>query len=174
MFKTIALAISALIAVLLLYAATLPDLFRVERSTVIAAPPAKIQAAISDLHDWTAWSPYEKLDPDMKRTYSGATSGRGAVYAWDGNNKAGAGRIEITAAEPTRIAMTLDFIKPFAAHNAVEFTLLPEGDRTRVTWAMSGPVPYPAKIMHVFFDVDRMVGGDFETGLANLKSLTER
>lgn len=174
MLTKTALAVAALIAAVLLLAATRPDTFRVERSADIQARPEILYAAIGDLRRWGAWSPYEKLDPGMRRHYSGAASGRGAIYEWRGNAQAGAGRMEITDATPfSRLAMRLDFIEPFAAHNNVEFSLQPHGDATRVTWAMHGPVPYPAKIMHLFFNVDRMVGQDFEAGLSNLKTLAE-
>ena len=170
---TILLIIGALIAALLVYAATRPDSFRLERSATIAAPPDAIYPLISDFHEWRKWSPYENLDADLKRTYSGAPSGLGAVYEWDGA-KAGAGRMEITEATPSsRITIKLDFSKPFAAHNTAEFTLSPMEGGTTVTWAMSGDSPYMAKLMGVFFSMDQLVGKDFETGLANLKAVTE-
>jgi uncharacterized protein YndB with AHSA1/START domain len=164
-----------LIVALLVFAATKPDTFRVQRSTSIKAPPEKIFALINDYRSWGAWSPWEKKDPAMKRTYSTATSGKGAVYAWEGNKDVGHGRMEIAeSVPPSKVGVKLDFIKPFEAHNIVEFTLQPVGDSTNVTWAMQGPTPYFAKIIHVFFDMDRMVGKDFETGLANLKSVVEK
>jgi len=174
MFKIITLVVVVLLVAVLVYAATKPDTFRVRRATSINAPPEKIFALINDYHSWGSWSPYEKLDPTMKRTYSGAANGRGAVYEWEGNSKAGKGRMEITdTAPPSKVTINLDFVKPFEAHNIVEFTLEPTGDSTNVTWAMHGPTPYVAKIMHVFLNMDRMVGKDFETGLANLKTVAE-
>ena|SRR5438309_10004986 len=175
MFKIIAIVVVALIVALLVYAATKPDTFRVQRSASIKAPPEKIFALINDLHSWGAWSPWEKKDPAMKRTYSGAANGRGAVYEWEGNREVGKGRMEIAeSSPPSKVTIKLDFIKPFEAHNTVEFTLEPKGDSTNVTWAMQGHTPYFAKVIHVFFDMDSMVGKDFETGLANLKAIAEK
>ena len=174
MLKKIAVVVVVLIAGVLVFAATKPDTFRVQRSASIKAPPEKIAAVLSDFHGWQAWSPWEKMDPAMKRSYSGAEKGKGAAYAWEGNGKVGQGRMEVTDAAPSRVALDLDFIKPFEAHNKVVFTLTPKGDATEVNWAMQGPVPYMAKIVHVFMDRDGMVGKDFEAGLANLKAITEK
>jgi uncharacterized protein YndB with AHSA1/START domain len=175
MLKIVLIAVALIIGGVLILAATKPDTFRVQRAASIKAPPEKIFAVISDFHGWEAWSPWEKMDPAMKRSYSGAAKGKGAVYAWEGNGKVGQGSMEITeAAAPSKVVMDLDFVKPFAAHNKVDFTLVPKGDVTEVTWTMNGPVPYLAKIMHVFMNMDSMVGGQFEAGLANLKSITEK
>jgi hypothetical protein len=174
MLKTIAIVVVVLIAGVLLFAASKPDTFRVQRAASIKAPPEKIAAVLGDFHAWQAWSPWEKMDPAMKRSYSGAEKGKGAAYAWEGNGKVGQGRMEITDAAPSRVALNLDFIKPFEAHNKVVFTLTPKGDATEVNWAMQGPVPYMAKIVHVFMDMDSMVGKDFEAGLANLKTIAEK
>ncbi len=174
MIKTISLVVVVLIAAVLIFAATRPDTFRVQRATSIKAPPEKIAAVLSDFHVWQAWSPWEKMDPAMKRSYSGAAKGKGAVYAWEGNKDVGQGRMEITETTPTRVAMDLDFVKPFAAHNKVVFTLSPQGDATEVSWDMQGPLPYVAKLVHVFLDMDGMVGKQFETGLANLKAVAEK
>ena len=174
MIKIIAFVIVLLVVAVLIYAATKPDTFRVQRATRINAPPETIFALINDYHRWASWSPYEKLDPAMQRTYSGAASGTGAVYEWEGNSKAGKGRMEITdSLPPSQVVIKLDFVKPFEAHNLVQFTLQPTGASTDVTWAMQGPSPYLAKIMHVFINMDRMVGKDFEAGLANLKAVAE-
>lgn len=176
MKKTLAIiggTIAVLVAAVLVYAATKPDVFRVQRTASIKAPPEKIAAVLGDFHAWEAWSPWEKMDPAMKRRFSGAEKGKGAIYVWEGNGKVGQGRMEITDATASRVALDLDFIKPFEAHNKVAFTLAPKGDSTEVVWAMQGPVPYPAKIVHVFVDMDSMVGKDFEAGLANLKAATE-
>lgn len=163
------------VAGVLAYAATKPDDFRVQRSVSIKAPPDKIYALILDLHAWTAWSPYEKKDPAMKRTFSGAASGKGAVYEWDGDKNVGAGRMEIVeASAPSKVGIKLDFLKPFEGHNTAEFTMLPSGDSTTVTWAMYGPSPYIAKVMGTFFSMDRMIGDDFAAGLANLKTIAEK
>lgn len=175
MIKIIAIAVVILIAALLVYAATRPDTFRVQRAASIKALPKNIFSLINDLHSWDAWSPYEKKDPAMKRTYSGAAQGKGAEYAWDGNWEVGRGRIEITeSSPPSRVAMNLNMIKPFEAHNIVEFTLETTGGSTNVTWAMRGTMPYISKVMSVFFDMDKMIGKDFETGLADLKMLVEK
>jgi Polyketide cyclase / dehydrase and lipid transport len=175
MFKIIALVVVVLLAALLIYAATKPDTFRVQRSASINAPPEKIFSHINDFHSWGPWSPYEKKDPAMRRTYSGSANGRGAVYEWDGDKTVGKGRIEITESSlPTKVTMALDMLTPFEAHNIVVFTLDPKGDSTNVTWAMNGHTPYIAKVVHVFFDMDSMVGKDFETGLANLKTIVEK
>ena len=174
MFKIIAVVVVVLLVALLVYAATKPDTFRVQRSASINAPPETIFALINDYHRWGSWSPYEKLDPAMRRTYSGALNGKGSVYEWEGNSKAGKGRMEITdTAPPSKVVINLDFVKPFEAHNIVEFTLEPTGDSTNVAWAMHGRTPYLGKIVHVFFNMDKMVGKDFETGLANLKAVAE-
>ncbi len=171
------IVILAVVAVagLLVYAATRPNIFRVERAVSIDATPERIFAFLSDFHNWPTWSPWEKIDPALTRTYSGAESGPGAVYAWSGNKKVGAGQMEIVeASPPTRVAIKLDFVRPFEAHNRVDFKLIPEGQGTRVVWAMHGPSPYIAKVMGVVMNMDRMVGKDFETGLANLKAAAER
>ena len=178
MVKTIAIVIAVLVVVplaaVLIFAATKPDTFRVQRATSIKAPPEKIFPLIADFHGWGAWSPYEKLDPAMKRTFSGAANGKGAVYEWDSDGKAGKGRMEITdAPAPSKVTIKLDFFKPFEAHNIAEFTLEPRGHTTDLTWAMYGPSLYIAKVMGVFFNMDRMIGTDFETGLANLKARAE-
>ena len=169
--------IVAIIAVLLLvvaFAATRPNTFRVARSTRIAAAPDKIYPLIDDFHRWTVWSPYEGLDPNLKRSYGGASSGVGATYEWEGDNKAGTGRMEILeAVAPAKVTIKLDFTKPFVAHNTAEFTLEPGGAGTIVTWAVHGPQPMMAKVMSLFFSMDKMLGKDFETGLASLKTVVE-
>src|SRR4029453_10486622 len=158
-----------------IYAATKPDTFRIQRTVSLKAPPEKIFGPLNDFQNWGAWSPWETKDPAMKRTYSGAPKGNGSVYEWDGDRNVGAGRMEITeSSPPSKVALDLNMLKPFEARNVVEFTLEPQGDATRVTWAMNGRTPYIAKIVHVFIDMDRMVGKDFEAGLANLKTLAER
>ena len=175
MIKLIGLAIVLVIAAVLIYAATRPDAFRVERAASVKAPPEKIFALINDLHGWAAWSPYEKKDPAMKRTFSGATSGKGAVYEWDGNKNVGRGRMEITdTAAPAKIVIKLDFFEPFEGHNTAEFSMEGKGDATNVTWAMYGPANFVSKLMGVFFNMDKMIGTDFEAGLANLKTIAEK
>ena len=175
MLKTLGIIVAVLIAGVLIFAATKPDIFRVQRSASIKAPPEKVFALINDFKAWGAWSPWEKKDPAMKRTFGAITSGKGAQYAWEGNKEVGQGSMEITEAVPSsKIALKLDFLKPFETHNTVDFTLEPKGDMTNVTWAMQGPTPYFAKIIHVFMDMDSMVGKDFESGLANLKTAAEK
>lgn len=178
MFLTIALVVGGLlvvaICVLLFVAAGKPNAFRIQRAATIKAPAEKVFGLIDDFHVWPSWSPWEKLDPAMARTHSGAARGVGAVYEWEGNKKVGKGRMEITtAAPPSKLVIKLDFFKPFEAHNVAEFTLEPQGDTTTVTWSMHGPQPYMMKVMTVFMNMDKMVGKDFETGLANLKSMAE-
>jgi hypothetical protein len=170
---SILLVLAVLIAAILIYAATRPNVFRVERSTSIAAPPEKIFPLINEFDRWPSWSPYEKRDPAMKRTRSGPASGKGAVYEWNGNKNVGQGRMEILDSSPEQIAIKLDFVRPFEGHNVAEFTLRPQGRTTNVTWAMHGPVPYFGKIMHLFINMDKMIGRDFEAGLANMKALAE-
>jgi len=170
----IGIALALLVAGVLIFAATKPDVFRVQRATSIKAPPEKILALIDDFDQWVAWSPYEKKDPAMKRTRSGPAKGKGAVYEWEGNKDVGKGRMEIADATSSKVTIKLDFIQPFEAHNIAEFTMEPKGEMTDVTWAMHGPTPYFAKIIHVFIDMDDMVGKDFEAGLASMKTAAER
>ena len=175
MFKTIVIMVLVALAALLLYVATKPDTFRVVRSISIKAPPENIFPFMNDFHRWVSWSPYETKDPAMKRTYSGAASGKTSVYEWDGNRNVGKGRMEITeSSPPSKVTIKLDFMKPFEAHNIAEFTLEAGTDSTTVTWAMHGPLPYLAKVIHLFFNMDSMVGRDFEAGLANLKTIAEK
>jgi uncharacterized protein YndB with AHSA1/START domain len=175
MLKIIAIVVVLLVAALLIFAATKPDAFRIERSTSIKASPEKIFALINDLHKWVLWSPWENIDPALKRAYSGAESGKGAAYEWEGNNKVGSGSMEILESVPSsRITIKLDFIKPFEGHNTAEFKIERAGDSTTVTWAMFGPSPYLSKVMGLVFSMDKMIGGQFETGLANLKTITEK
>ncbi|RUU06602.1 polyketide cyclase [Mesorhizobium sp. USDA-HM6] len=172
---TILVILAVLIAALLIYAATRPDSFTVSRSVGIRAPAEAIFPLINDFRRWTAWSPYEKLDPDMKRTLSGSESGKGAAYAWEGNGKAGIGRMEIASSVPfSLVALKLDFEKPFKANNTVDFTLKPVGDETTVTWEMHGRYPFIAKVMGLFMNFDALIGKDFEAGLDNLKRATEQ
>jgi uncharacterized protein YndB with AHSA1/START domain len=173
----IAVVLAIAIAVVLILATTKPDTLRVQRAATVKAPPERIFALINDFHQWATWSPWENKDPAMQRTYSGSASGRGAVYAWDGNKNVGAGRMEILDASlPSKIVIKLDFFKPFEGHNTAEFTMLPQGDAatTNITWVMHGPAPFMSKVMQVFMNMDSMIGKDFEIGLANLKRLTEK
>jgi hypothetical protein len=175
MLKIIAIVLAVLVAAVLGIAMTKPDSFSVQRKTSIQAPPDKICPLINDFHSWNSWSPWEKLDPAMNRTHSGAASGKGAVYEWDGNSKVGKGHMEITeVSAPSKVTIKLDFLKPFEGHNIAEFTLEPQGDSTNVTWAMHGPAPFLSKVMQVFISMDKMIGKDFESGLANLKTIVEK
>lgn len=178
MLKTVLLSLAAVIvigiAIVLVLAAMKPDTFTIRRSLAINTPPERIFPLISDFKRWGAWSPWEKKDPQMKRSFSGPESGLGSIYAWEGDKNVGQGRMEIVeATAPGKVALKLDFIKPFEAHNVVTFALEPQGSATNVTWTMTGPTPFFAKIFHVFMNMDRMVGGDMETGLAALKAAAE-
>ena len=171
----IVVVVLVVIAGILIYASTRPDSFRVQRSISIKAPPDKIFPLISDLKAWTTWSPYEKKDPAMARTYGGVTAGKGATYEWAGNKNVGQGRMEILeATSPSKVLIKLDFLKPFEAHNTAEFTVAPKGDTTLVTWAIYGPSAFVTKVMGLFLDMDNMIGKDFESGLADLKTLAEK
>jgi uncharacterized protein YndB with AHSA1/START domain len=164
-----------LIAAVLVIAAFKPDSFRIERTANINAPAEKVFEYLDDLHQWTAWSPWERLDPALQRTYSGAARGPGAVYEWEGNKQVGQGRMEIMqTSPPTKISIKLDFLKPFEAHNTAEFMLDRKGDATSVTWAMFGRQPYMIKVMSLFMSMDKIIGKEFETGLANLKGIAEK
>ena len=175
MLKIISLAVVAIVGGFLVYAATRPDSFRVERTVTINAPPERIFPLVNDFQRWGAWSPFEKKDPGMKRTMSGVSSGEGAVYEWDGNKEIGQGRMEIVeSVPPSRVTLTLDFTRPFEAHNIVDFTLEPRGNSTQVTWAIHGPSPFISKVMGIVLNMDKMIGKDFEAGLAALKTVSEQ
>lgn len=170
----IAVILIVLVAVMLAYAATKPDTFRVERATTIKAPAEKIHPLLNDLRSHMSWSPWEQKDPAMKRTYSGPASGKGAAYEWAGNKNIGSGRMEITETSPHKVTMKLDFFKPFKANNIAGFTLEPKGDSTNVTWFIYGPSLFISKLMSMVCNMDKMIGKEFETGLTNLKTLTEK
>jgi hypothetical protein len=160
---------------LLGFVATRPSTFRYVRSATIKAKPEVIYGLPIDFREWAQWSPWEKLDPGMQRTHSGAPSGKGAAYAWEGNKKVGAGRMEIAeVASPTRVVIKLDFVRPFEAHNTTEFVLTPAAGATQVTWAMTGDNTFMGKLMGVFVNMDKLIGKDFETGLANLTAVAEK
>jgi len=172
---TIAVVIAIAIAVVLILALSKPDIFRIQRVATIKAPAESIFALINDFHRWGSWSPWESKDPAMKRTFSGAESGKGAVYAWDGNKNVGSGRMEILdTSAPSKIVIKLDFFTPFEGHNTAEFTMLPQGDATNITWVMYGPASLMSKVMQVFINLDNMIGKDFETVFANLTRVTEK
>jgi hypothetical protein len=171
----VAIVLAVAIAIVVVLAAAKPVSFGVRREISVKAPPDKIFPLINDFHQWKSWSPYENKDPAMKRSYSGAASGKGAVYGWEGNKNVGSGRMEILdAATPSKIIIKLDFFAPFEGHNTAEFTMLPQGEATLVTWLMHGPAPFMHKVMQVFMNLDNMIGKDFEVGLVNLKNLTEK
>jgi uncharacterized protein YndB with AHSA1/START domain len=175
MFKIIGIIVAIVVAGVLLHAANKPDTFRVQRTASIQAPQEKIFPLINDLRAFNTWNPFEKKDPNLKGRYSGPASGKGAGYAFDGNKDVGKGSIEILeSSPPSKVTMRLSMLEPFEVRNTVEFTLTPSGGATNVTWAMHGPAPFVAKIIHVFIDMDRMVGSDFEAGLASLKAAAER
>ncbi|MBC7842594.1 MAG: SRPBCC family protein [Gemmatimonadaceae bacterium] len=175
MIKQLLIVLVVIIAIVCIRAATRPDTFRVERSITIKAPPANIFGLINDFHNFGKWSPWEHLDPNMERSITGAPTGKGAVYQWSGNSKAGAGRMEILESTPSsRVLMSLDFLKPIKSSSQAEYTLTPQGDSTKVTWAMYGPSPFVSKIMQVFVTMDKLIGGDFEKGLAAMKTEAEK
>jgi hypothetical protein len=178
MLKILGLAVLVILIVIagvFAYASTRPDTFRVERSVTINAPADGIYPLIADFRAWANWSPYDKKDPEMKRTYGSITTGKGATYAWDGDKNVGQGSMQILeASAPSKVVIKLDFVKPFEAHNTAEFALQPKGDATQVTWAIHGPSPLISKVMGLFMNFDDMIGKDFQVGLANLKALAEK
>jgi hypothetical protein len=174
MLIKILIAIALIIIALVIVVAMQPSEFRVVRTATMSAPAPAVFAQVNDFHNWEAWSPWAKLDPAMKKTYEGAPAGTGATYTWAGNNQVGEGRTTITESRPSDlIRMKLEFVKPFAATNTVEFTFKPEGDQTAVTWSMAGKNNFMGKAVGLFMNMDKMVGGDFEKGLASLKAVTE-
>ena len=173
MFWSILYVVVAAIALLFIYAWLKPKTFRVERSAVINAPPEKVHALIADFRQWLGWSPWEALDPQMQRTYNGAIEGVGSAYAWEGK-KAGSGNMLITRSDPqTGISLDLNFTKPMKANNQTDITLTPADGATRVNWAMYGPAPFMSRLFTTFVSMDKLVGKDFEKGLAKLKALAE-
>jgi len=172
MMEIILVVVVVLIAGVLIAAAMRPGTFRIERSTVVNAPPEKVFPLINDLHAFNSWNPFLKMEPDSKLVYTGPAQGLGAAYSWEGK-KTGAGSMEIIEAAPSRIAMRLEFTKPFAAKNLAEFSMDGRGGSTNVTWAMSGQSPFFRKLMGLFFSMDKMVGTTFAQGLADLKSKAE-
>lgn len=179
MLKKVLIAGSIILAVvvigILAMAAGKPDQFACQRSIVINAPREKVFEQINNYKNWTNWSPYEKKDPNMKRTYSGPESGVGAKYGWSGNDEVGVGGMEIKESKPpTKIAFNLHFDKPFEGDNLVVFSMVPHGENTEVTWAMSGENPFMCKVMSIFFDMDKMCGDDFDKGLSAMKAYIEK
>jgi Polyketide cyclase / dehydrase and lipid transport len=175
MLVTIVIVLGVLVAGILIFAATRPPSFRVERGATVNATAQTLFPLINDFHNWPSWSPWEKLDPAMKKSISGAANGKGSVYEWEGNSKAGKGRMEIAdSVEPRKVNIKLDFEKPFKSSNVTEFTLVPEGNATNVTWTMDGPSPFMMRVMGLFMNMDKMVGKDFEAGLASIKAIAEK
>jgi uncharacterized protein YndB with AHSA1/START domain len=174
MLVKVLVALAVIVAGALVVVATRPAEFRVTRTGTIAAPPATVFAQVNDFHKWEAWNPWGKLDPAMKESYEGAPAGVGAVYTWTGNSQVGEGRMTITESRPNElIRIKMEFLKPFAATSTAEFTFRPEGNRTAVTWTMEGTNNFMAKAMHLVMNMDRMIGGQFEKGLAAMKSVAE-
>jgi len=177
MLEIVAVLIAVILVVLVIIialAARKPQSFKVQRVLSMQAPPEKIFALVEDFHRWGLWSPYENRDPAMRRTFSGAERGKGAVYAWEGNKNVGSGRMEILESNaPSAVLIKLDFFKPFEGHNQAEFTMLPQDGATLVSWTMHGPAPFATRLMQVFVDLDVMIGKDFEAGLTNLKKIVE-
>ncbi len=174
MLKTVGIILLVLVGALLLMASREPDAFAIERSIVVSAPPVAIYPVIADLRQWSTWSPYEKLDPQMKKVFNGTPGAAGASYYWSGNAKAGEGTITVRELmPPSKITMQLDMLKPIEGHNVVEFNLETTDGGTRVTWAMRGANSFLSKIVGVFMNMDTMIGKDFEDGLSSLKTQVE-
>ena len=169
------LAVVAVIAVVFVVIVALqPASFRIARSASIAAPPQAVFAQVNDFHKWEAWNPWGKVDPAMKHSYEGPAAGPGAVYSWAGNKEVGEGRMTIIESRPSDLVQVkLDFFKPFAATNTAEFTFKPEGNATLVTWSMSGDNNFMAKAVHLFMNMDKMIGEQFDKGLASMKAIVE-
>lgn len=167
--------ILGIIIALVIYINSQPDDFSFQRSTTIKAAPEKIFGFINDFHNWNMWSPWEKLDPTMEKKFSGAEQGVGAIYEWNGNNKVGQGRMEIVESRPgEKVSLKLDFFKPFEAHNMTDFILESKNGTTEVRWIMSGKNTFMTKAMHMVMNMDKMLGKDFDSGLAALKEISEK
>jgi hypothetical protein len=174
MLKKILIGVAAVFVLFLIIVAVQPAQYRVTRTATIAAAPAVVFEHVNDLHKWDAWSPWAKLDPAMKTTFEGPQSGTGASYAWVGNSKVGEGKMSITESRANELVrLKLEFIKPFPSTASSEFTFKPEGDKTSVSWSMSGEKNFISKAFCLFMNMDKMLGGEFETGLANLKSAVQ-
>lgn len=174
MLVPILIAVAVIVFVFVVIVARRPADFRITRTITLSAPAATVFAQVNDLHNWAVWSPWEKIDPALKKTFGGASAGAGAIYSWTGNNKAGAGRMTITESRPSDlIRIKLEFLKPYQATNTTEFTFKPAGNQTVVTWSMTGQNNFLLKAAHLFMNIDKMVGRDFEKGLAGLKSVAE-
>ena len=175
MVTNIVIVLGLAVAGVLVYAAMQPEDFRIQRSTTVNAPPERIYPLIADFRAWGPWSPWEKKDPAMKRTFSGPDSGVGAAYGWEGDKNVGTGKMTILeASAPGKVVIKLEFLKPFEATHTAEFTLQPDAGATTITWAMTGKNNFLAKVMCVFMNMEKMVGPDFEAGLAGLKAIAEK
>ncbi len=173
MFKKFLTGLVLIIAAIMVYASTKPDDFKVSRSTTINAPASDIYAEVSNLKAWDSWSPWAKLDPNAKTTFEGPETGVGAKMSWDGNMEVGKGSLTITESNQQRVAYDLVFEKPMAGTNISAFTLQEHGVQTQVTWSMEGKQSFPAKVMSIFMNCEKMVGEQFDKGLSNLKSVVE-
>jgi hypothetical protein len=174
MMPKILLPFAVIVVGFVVVVAMRPSEYRVARTASIAAPAPAVFAQVNDFHKWTAWNPWARLDPGMKQTYEGSAAGTGAIYTWAGNKEVGEGRMTVIESRPSNLVrIKLEFFKPFASTSTAEFTLEPEGDRTTVTWSMAGNVNFIAKVVHLFMDMDAMIGGNFEKGLAHMKSVVE-
>jgi len=174
MIMKILIAIAVIVIVFVVVVALQPSEFRVARTATISAPPPAVFAQVNDFHNWEAWSPWAKLDPEMKQAYEGAPAGTGAIYTWAGNDQVGEGRMTLTESRPSDlIRIKLEFLKPFATTSIAEFTFKPEGNQTVVTWSMAGKNNFMAKAFHLFMNMDKMIGGQFDKGLAQMKSVAE-
>ena len=174
MIKKILIGLVVIVVILVAVIALQPATYQVERSTTIAAPAAVVFAQVNDFHKWNAWSPWAKLDPAMKQTFEGAPAGAGAAYSWTGNKEVGEGRMAITESHPSDLVkIKLDFLKPFAATSTTEFTFTPQGNQTVVKWKMTGENNFMTKAFHLVMNMDKMIGSDFEKGLAQMKSVAE-
>ncbi len=175
MLVPILIGLGLIVVVFLVIVVMQPSGFRIIRSATMAATPSEIFAQVNDFHLWEVWSPWAKIDPNMKQSYEGAASGVGAIHTWSGNNKAGEGRLTITETRPhDLIRLKLEFLRPFRATNEVEFTFEPERTQTLVTWSMTGTNNFIGKVFGLIMNMDKMVGGDFEKGLASLSSIVEK
>lgn len=171
---TIVMGLAGVIALFLVYAASKPDQFKIERSHLVKAPSPVVYSIVNDLHQWDRWSPYSKLDPEMKKTYEGPDAGPGASYAWNGNGQVGEGKLTIAESKPDEfVKMDLQFTRPFECQNKVTFAFVPQGDETKVSWIMEGKNTFVSKIMDALMDMDKMCGTDFEKGLATLDTIAQ-
>lgn len=174
MIKWVLLVLIAAVAGLATYIALQPSEFRITRSATIVAPPATVFEQVNDFHKWEAWSPWAKLDPNAEAKFEGAPAGQGAVFKWSGNSEVGAGTMTLTESRPAELVrINLEFVKPMAGNSTAEFTFVPQGDRTTVTWSMFGQNSFLSRAICLVMNQDKMVGGYFEKGLANLKAVAE-